>query len=168
MDKVKIGQITAPFGIKGEVRVFSYMDEITRFSHIKNIYLGESLNMHYGVEKVRYDKGMALIKFKEVLDRNTSETLRGLNLYLSRDEYKLDDDSYLIDDLIGCKVISEDGTYLGNLLTVIQNSSQDVYEIGKENKKSFLVPAVKEFIKDVNLDDNVITIHVIEGLINEI
>jgi len=168
MDKVKIGQITAPFGIKGEVRVFSYMDEITRFSRIEKIYIGETLNMHYTVEKVRYDKGMALIKFEEVPDRNTSETMRGLNLYLSREEYALDDDSYLIEDLIGCKVYSEENEYLGDLIDVIQNSSQDVYEIKKEDKKSFLVPAVKEFIKDINLDDKVIIIHVIEGLINEI
>jgi len=168
MDKVKIGQITAPFGIKGEVRVFSYMDEITRFSHIEKIYLGETLNMYYQVEKVRYDRGFALIKFVEVPDRNTSETLRSLNLYIPRDEYDLDDDSYLIEDLLGCKVISEEGEYLGDLIDIIQNSSQDVYEIKKEDKKSFLVPAVKEFIKDVNLDEKVIVLHVIEGLINEV
>lgn len=168
MQKVKVGQITSPIGIKGEVRVFSYMDEITRFFDFEKIYVGESLDRHYTPEKIRFDKGLAVIKFKEVPDRNTSETMRGLNLYVSKDEYELSEDSYYLEDLLGCTVVSDEGKELGILKNVIQNSSQDVYEIEKKNHKSFLVPAVHEFVKDVDVENKKIVLHLIEGLTDEV
>lgn len=166
MQKFKIGQITSAVGIKGEVRVFSYMDEITRFCDIEKVYLGETLDKYYTIEKVRFDKGLAIIKFSEVPDRNTSESLKGLNLYIPREEYVLDEDSYFVDDLIDCNVVSEDGISLGRVIKVINNVAQDIYEVEKADKKTFLVPAVHEFIKNVDIDSKTITIHVIDGLVD--
>ncbi len=164
MEKVRIGQITAPFGIRGEFRVFPYTDRETRFSDIKNIYVGEGTDK-YTIERARYDKGMVILKLKEVSDRNTSELLRGKNLYVDRDLYVLDDDSYFVDDLLGCSVFSDEGENLGTMVNVIQNSSQDIYEIKKADGKNFLVPAVKEFIKEVDIENKKIVIHVIDGLL---
>ncbi len=165
MEKVRIGQITAPVGIKGEVRVFPYTDRESRFSDIENVFVGEG-NDIYTIQKVRFDKGMVVIKFKEVNDRNTSETLRSRNLYVEKDKYPLDEDSYFLDDLIGCSVFSEDSVLLGSLKEVIQNTSQDVYVIAKADGKTFMVPAVKEFIKLVDIEEKKIVIHVIGGLID--
>ncbi len=164
MQKVKIGQITAPVGIRGEIRVFPYTDRESRFSDIKKVYVGEG-NDQYTIEKVRYDKGMVIIKFKEVTDRNTSETLRGKNLFVERDQYKLDEDSYFLDDLLGSSVFSDMGIYLGQLIDVIQNTYQDIYVIKKEDGKSFLVPAVKEIIKSVDTEEKKVFIHLIDGMI---
>lgn len=164
MQKVKIGQITAPVGIRGEIRVFPYTDRESRFSDIKKVYVGEG-NDQYTVEKVRYDKGMVVIKFKEVTDRNTSETLRGKNLFVERDQYKLDEDSYFLDDLLDSSVFSDAGIYLGQLVDVIQNTYQDIYVVKKEDGKSFLVPAVKEFIKSVDTVEKKVFIHIIDGMI---
>ena len=163
MQKVKIGQITAPVGIRGEIRVFPYTDRESRFSDMKKIYVGEG-DDQYTVEKIRYDKGMVVIKFREVPDRNFSETLRGKNLYVERDQYVLDEDSYFLEDLMECSVFSDEGIYLGKVINVIQNTYQDIYVIEKENGKSFLVPAVKEFIKSVDTTEKKIIIHPIEGL----
>ena len=164
MQKVKIGQITAPVGIRGEIRVFPYTDRESRFSDIKKVYVGEG-NDQYTIEKVRYDKGMVVIKFKEVADRNTSETLRGKNLFVERDQYKLDEDSYFLEDLLGSSVFSDMGIYLGQLIDVIQNTYQDIYVIKKEDGKSFLVPAVKEIIKSVDTEEKKVFIHLIDGVI---
>jgi len=164
MDKVRLGQITAPVGIKGEVRVFPYTDRESRFFDVKKVYVGEG-DKQYNIEKVRVDKGMVVVKFKEVSDRNTSETLRGVNLYVDKSDYVLDDDSYFLDDLIGCMVVSDYKENLGVLTKVIQNTAQDVYEVTKDDGSSFLVPAVKEFIVDVDIDNKLVVIHVIEGLI---
>ena len=164
MEKVLIGQITAPVGIKGEVRVFPYTDRNSRFSDIKKVFVGDGDSV-YTIQRCRPDKDLVVIKFAEVSDRNTSETLRGKKLYAAKDDYVLDDDSYFVEDLIGCNVVSEDGTSLGVLSDVIQNTAQDVYEIKKPDGKNFLVPAVKEFIVDVDIEKKLITIHVIEGLL---
>ncbi len=165
MEIVRIGQITAPVGIKGEVRVFPYTDRESRFSDIEKVFVGEG-NDVYTIQKVRFDKGMVVIKFKEVNDRNTSETLRSRNLYVEKDKYLLDEDSYFLDDLIGCSVFSEDAVLLGSLKEVIQNTSQDVYVIAKADGKTFMVPAVKEFIRLVDIEEKKIVIHVIGGLID--
>ena len=165
MQKVKIGHITAPVGIRGEIRVFPYTDRESRFYDMKKIYVGEG-DDQYTVESVRFNKGMVVIKFREVSDRNTSESLRGRNLYVDRDQYLLEEGSYFLDDLMKCSVFSDDDTFLGKMVDVIQNSYQDIYVIEKEDGKSFLVPAVKEFIKAVDISDKKIVIHLIDGLID--
>jgi len=164
MDKVRLGQITAPVGIKGEVRVFPYTDRESRFFDVKKVYVGEG-DTQYHIEKVRIDKDMVVIKFKEVSDRNTSETMRGINLYVDKNDYILDEDSYFLDDLIGCRVVSDYKENLGVLTKVIQNTAQDIYEVTKDDGKTFLVPAVKDFIVHVDIENKIVVIHVIEGLI---
>ena len=163
MEKVRIGQITAPVGIRGEVRVFPYTDRNTRFSDIQKIFVGEG-DTEYTIQRYRPDKDLIVLKLKEVSDRNTAETLRGLYLYADRDSYPLEEDSYFIDDLIGCSVFSDEGEELGSLIKVIQNSALDIYEIGRPGGKSFLVPAVKEFIRSVDTESKRIVIHLIEGM----
>ena len=165
MEKVQIGQITAPVGIKGEIRVFPYTDRESRFSDIKKVYVGEG-DLEYTIRKVRFDKGMAIILFDEIVDRNAAEKLRGKILYVSKDDYKLDDDSYFLDDLIGITVQSEEGSVLGVLKDVIQYSYQDIYQVEKPDGKTFLVPAVKEFISKIDTKKKIMTIHVIDGLID--
>lgn len=166
MDKVKLGQITAPVGIKGEVKVFPYVDDLSRFYDITDVFVGENEDM-FSVEKIRFDKGMAVIKFKEVPDRNCAELQRNKYLYLNKEDYDLEEDQYFLDELIGCKVISQDGEVLGVLSSVLQNTTiQDTYEIKKPDGKTFLVPAVKEFIRNIDLANKTITITLIEGLMD--
>ena len=165
MEKVRIGQITAPVGIKGEIRVFPYTDRKSRFSDIEKVFVGED-GTQYSIEKVRYDKDLVILKFKEVRDRNTSETLRGKYLYLYKGQYLLDEDSFFVDELLGCTVFSDDGEELGSLTEVINNAIQDIYVVKKSDGKSFMVPAVKEFIKSIDVNSKRITIHLIDGLVD--
>ena len=165
MEKVRIGQITAPVGIKGEIRVFPYTDRKSRFSDIEKVFVGED-GTQYSIEKVRYDKDLVILKFKEVRDRNTSETLRGKYLYLYKDQYLLDEDSFFVDELLECTVFSDDGEELGSLTEVINNAAQDIYVVKKSDGKSFMVPAVKEFIKSIDVNSKRITIHLIDGLVD--
>ena len=69
-----------------------------------------------------------------------------------------------MDDLIGCSVVSEDGTPVGTLKTIHSRPAQDLYEIEREDGSTFLLPAVKEFIRSVDVENKTIAIHMIEGL----
>ena len=69
-----------------------------------------------------------------------------------------------MDDLVGCRVVSEDGTPVGTLRTILSRPAQDLYEIEKEDGSAFLLPAVKEFVRSVDVGNKIITIHLIEGL----
>ncbi len=163
-DYIELGKITAPVGIKGELRVFPYTDEQTRFSAVNKLLAG---GREYAVESVRYQKDMVVLKLKGVDDRNAAEALRNQLLAISRDDiWDNPEDTYFVKDLVGMKVVSEDGKPIGTLSNVLENPANDLYEISPEDtsKPAFLVPAVKEFILDVDLENRVMTIHLMEGL----
>ena len=162
MDIIKLGKITAPQGIKGEVRVYPYTDKPTRFSEIEAVLLN---GRRCRIEKARYMKNMAILKLEGIDDRNAAETMRNRELLLPREDlWKQPEDTYFVDDLVGCAVVSEDGAPVGTLKTIHIRPAQDLYEIEKEDGSSFLLPAVKEFVKDVKTDEKIIVIHLIEGL----
>ena len=162
MDTIKLGKITAPQGIKGEVRVYPYTDKPTRFSEIEAVLLN---GRRCRIEKARYMKNMAILKLEGIDDRNAAEAVRNRELLLPREElWKQPEDTYFVDDLVGCAVVSEDGAPVGTLKTIHSRPAQDLYEIERADGSSFLLPAVKEFIKDVKTDEKIIVIHLIEGL----
>ena len=162
METIKLGKITAPQGIRGEIRVYAYTDEPSRFSQIGSVLLdGEERK----IEKVRYMKNMAVLKLQGIDDRNAAEAVRNKELFLSRDDlWAQPDDTYFIDDLLGCSVLSEEGVSVGTLKQVHSRPAQDLYEIEREDGSTFLLPAVKEFVRTVNTADRVITVRLIEGL----
>ena len=163
MDRIKLGQVTAPVGIKGEIRVYPYLEQ-TRFSDIKRICIEDLPPAE--VEKLRMDKALLVIKLAGIDDRNTAETLRGKILYLPEgDDLDLGEDTYFVEDLKGMSVTDEDGTPLGTLSSVISGQAQDLYEI-RTGEKSFLLPAVKEFILKVDTESRAVTVRLPEGIVD--
>ncbi len=163
METVKLGKITAPQGIKGEVRVYPYTDELTRFSQIEAVLLqGRRLK----IEKVRYMKNMAVLKLEGIDDRNGAENVRNQELLLAREDlWEQPEDTYFVDDILGSSVVTEEGTAVGTLKKIHSRPAQDLYEIEREDGSFFLLPAVKEFIKAVDPQNKTITVHLIEGLL---
>ena len=162
MDNIKLGQITAPVGIKGEIRVYPYLEQ-TRFSDIKRVLIdGEGIKK---IERVRPDKNLLVIKLEGVEDRNASESLRGRYIYLPEgDMLDLGEDTYLVDDLIGMQVVSEDGTVYGMLKEVHSRPAQDLYEVELPEGRTFLLPAVKEIVLSVDLEGRKLTVRLPEGI----
>ena len=161
MDRIKLGQVTAPVGIKGEIRVYPYLEQ-TRFSDIKRMCVEDLPPAE--VQKLRADKSMLVIKLSGIDDRNTAETLRGKILYLPEgDDLDLGEDTYYVDELVGMSVVDENGSSVGMLKSVITRPAQDLYEI-EAGGKSFLLPAVKEFILKVDIQSRKITVHLPEGI----
>lgn len=162
-ERIKIGQITSAVALKGEVKVYNYSDP-DRYDHLKSVLVGEG-DTRYKVSSVRYQSGMAILKFAGINDRNAAEELKGQFLYVLESELpKLPEDTYYIRDLIGMEVVSDAGKHIGEVLDVLQSSAQDIYEIRLANGKNGYVPAVGEFVKNVDLENRTVTVHVIEGL----
>ncbi|MCQ2552452.1 MAG: ribosome maturation factor RimM, partial [Clostridia bacterium] len=104
MSLFKLGQITSPVGIKGEVRVYPYFSDITRFSDIKTVLLDEK---ECQVLSYRIDKNMLVVKLDGITDRNAAETLRNKFLYVPKENFKNPEGTYFVEDLIGVKVYDE-------------------------------------------------------------
>lgn len=164
LERFKLGQIVNAVGLKGETRVYPYTDYKERFDEIKELYIENQL---YIIEKVRYMGKVVVIKFSGIDDRTAAENLKGSFLYVDRKDARiLEEDEFFIADLIGINVIDEDGNIIGILSDVIQNTSQDLYEIETTSGRKILVPAVEDFIIEINIKEHKMTIRLIEGLMD--
>ena len=163
MDKIKIGQVVNVVGLKGELKVYHYTDYKERFEELTKIYLDNTL---YKISNVRYMKDIVVLKLMGIDDRTEADKQRGKDLYIDiEDRRVLPEDTYYIFDLVGLKVVDENGAAIGTLCDVIQNTAQDLYEIEMENKNKFLIPAVEEFILNIDMNSRTMTVRLIEGLI---
>ena len=160
--RLAIAKITKPHGIKGEVRVTVLLDSPELFCRVKSAYL-EDMKVRISA---RNAGDAAIVRIQNVLTRDDAELLRGKTLYVDREDAdRLKETEYFVDDLVGCSVVSEDGSPVGTLKAVHSRPAQDLYEIESEDGKSFLIPAVKEFVKEVNVPEKRIVIQIIEGLL---
>lgn len=161
-----IGVITEPHGIKGEVKVYPTTDDPDRIADLDEIILrggGKDRLVH--PVSVRWQKDRLIIKFKEINDRNETETLRKYELYVTRENaVELGENEYYVADLIGLEVYDEEEKHIGTLSDVIRTGANDVYQIDKEDGKELLLPAISECILDVDTENGRMTVHVMEGL----
>lgn len=163
-----IGRIVAPFGIRGELKVFPLTDVPNRFTHLKNGYLSPHYTL-YAIETVRPYKGdMVLLKLQGINDATTAESLRNCELCLPLDELtKLPSDSYYQHDILGLHVRTLAGRELGTICDIIVTGSNDVYVIEDANRKQVLIPAIKEVVKQVDLVEGMMYIEPMQGLLDD-
>jgi 16S rRNA processing protein RimM len=152
---MEIGKIVNTFGIKGELKVLTYNDY---FNKNKDVYIN---NKKMEIEKVRFQKNIAIVKFKGLDDMTEAENLKGATIEIDETSApKLPKDTYYIKDLIGLDVYTDDGKLLGKLDDVFNTGANDIYQIGK-----ILLPATKEVIKKIDIENKKITVHILEGLL---
>lgn len=167
MKFLKIGQIVNVHGIKGEVKVYPYTDDIKNLSKKKYVYLNEDFDSKLYIESARIQKNMLLIKFKKINTIEEAENLRNKYIYVSKDELeKLNGDNYYIDDLISMNVVDiNNNKLLGKITYVFNTGANDVYEVLLENGKSIYLPAIKQVIKKVDIENNSMYVELMKGLI---
>ncbi len=165
-DLLQVGVITTTHGVRGEVKVFPTTDDPARFKKLKNVILDtgkEKIDLE--VAGVKFFKNMVILKFKGIDDINDVEKYRKKSLYVTRENaVKLKKNEYFIADLIGLKVESDEGEDLGTLSDVLQTGANDVYVLSKEGEDDILLPAIKECVKDVDIENGTILVHLLPGL----
>lgn len=165
MDYTIIGRIINSHGVKGEVKIYPLTDDLKRFSNLGTAYIGEE-KTKVKTEKVKYHKNMVILKFYDYDDINEILKFKDKFIYVSdSDRITLPDDHFFIYDLLNSSVYDIDSNLIGVLVDVLQGASNDVYVVRGDNNKEYMIPAVKEFIKEVNIIDKRITIDPIEGMI---
>ena len=163
---LQIGVITKTHGIRGEVRVFPMTDDVKRFRKLKKTILdtGSQL-LELECESAKFFKQFVILKFKGFDSIESIEPYKGKGIFVTReDAVKLGKDEYFIADLIGCVATDEDKHISGTITEVIQTGANDVYQIVKEDGHELLLPAIPECIKQVDIENGRMTVHVMEGL----
>lgn len=165
--QLQVGVISSTHGVRGEVKVFPTTDDVTRFRQLKKVYLDTGREMlPLEIQNVKFFKQFAILKFKGIDNINDIEKYRGKSLMIDReDAVDLDEDEYFIADMIGMKVCTEDGSEFGTLKDVMETGANDVYIIDSLEHGEVLIPAIRECILDVDMDEERMMIHLMEGLV---
>ncbi len=162
---LQIGAVANTHGIKGDLKIFPMTDDIKRFGKLKEVIMDtgrERLNLH--VKAVRYQKNMVIINFEEFDNINQVEQYKGAKLLVDREHaVPLEEGEFFIADMIGMSVVSDEGEELGELVDVIQTGANDVY-VAKKGDTELLLPAIKDCIKNIDMENGVITAHIMPGL----
>lgn len=163
---LQVGAISSTHGVRGEVKVFPTTDDAKRYSKLKEVILGEGADaktLH--IEGVKYFKNMVIVKFKEYNSLNEVENIKGKKLFVTRENaVRLKKDEYFVADLIGMQVVEDTGEVLGELKDVLETGANDVYVIACKDNSELLLPAIKECILKVDMEEKVMQVHVMEGL----
>ena len=138
----RVGVIANTHGIRGEVKVYPTTDDINRFKKLKKCILDTGKEyIDLNVESVKFFKNMVILKFKEYNNINDIECYKGKDILVSRDNaVKLEKGEYYIADILGAKVILEDGSEFGVLEDVMQTGANDVYVVKTLDNKEVLLP----------------------------
>ena len=167
VEYLKIGQITSTHGVMGELKIYPLTDNVKRFSKLNFVFFevaGEYKKVE--VKSVKYIKELVILKLNGINDMNEALKYKDAYIYIDREHaVKLPSDSYFISDLIDMEVTTVDGDYLGNITSVFSTGSNDVYDILCRDGKSVLIPAIKDVIIDVDVENKKMIVKLIEGLI---
>ena len=165
--RLEVGQIVNTFGIKGEIKVTPFTNDIRRFDDLKKVYVKTRKESKlYNVENARYHKNMVLLKLKGINTPEEAEILRNAFLEIDReDAIPLEEGTYFIADLLGLEVYTDEGKLLGRVNDIYNTGSKDIYVIKDELGKQVLLPGIDEVIKEVDLNNGKIIVHLIPGLV---
>ena len=152
---MELGKIVNTFGLKGELKVYPYVDYIPK---VKKVYIKDNL---MEIERARNQKNILVIKLKGIDSIEEAEKLKNTSIEMDRkDAPKLPKGTYYINDLIGFDVYTDENEFLGKLDDIFNTGANDVYQVGK-----ILLPAINDVIKQIDTDNKKIIVHLLKGLI---
>lgn len=166
--RFQVGVISSTHGVRGEVKVFPTTDDVKRFKKLKEVILDTGKEeLLLKIEGVKFFKQFAILKFEGYDNINDIEKYKGKSLYVERaNAVRLNKDEYFIADLIGCQVVDEDEKPLGVLKDVMETGANDVYIVASPEGKELLFPAIKECVQKVDVENQLIQVHVMPGLLD--
>ncbi|ASB89638.1 ribosome maturation factor RimM [Bacillus sonorensis] len=167
-----VGKIVNTHGVKGEVRVISKTDfPEERYKPGNTLYLfmeGKDEPVQVTVGSHRLHKQFHLLQFKEISTLTEAETLKNALIKVPEDQLSpLAEDEYYFHEIIGCDVFSEEGDPIGKVKEILTPGANDVWVVGRPGKKDALIPYIDAVVKNINIKDKTIKIHIMEGLLDE-
>ncbi|HAJ73690.1 MAG TPA: 16S rRNA processing protein RimM [Lachnospiraceae bacterium] len=165
----RVGVITSPHGVRGEVKVFPTTDDASRFKKLKEVLVEQrGIRKEMKVQHVKFFKNMVILKLEGIESMNDAEFYRKCDLMVDRkNAIPLEEGEYYIGDLIGMNVITDEGRKLGILTDVMQTGANDVYVVNSPEFGEVLIPVIDDCVLDISLEKNEVLVHLLQGLIDE-
>ena len=156
---IEAGKIVNTHGVRGEVKIQVWLDSPDFLKTFKTVYIDEK---PVKVLSARVHKGFLIALLEGISDVNAAMCLKNKDVFIDRKDAKLPRGGYFLQDLYGARVVDEDGNDLGTLTEIMETPATAVYVVKGETEH--LIPAVPEFIRDVNIRKGTVTVHLIEGM----
>ena len=168
VSRFRVGVIAGTHGLRGEVKVFPTTDEPARFLDLEKVILDTGREERtLTIRSVKFFKKFVILGFKGMDRIEDVEKLKGAELLINReDAIPLEEGEYFIPDLLGLRVVTDDGRELGVIKDVIETGANNVYDVQNEDGARILIPAIPQCILDVRLEEGDMTVHLLPGLEN--
>ena len=165
---LQVGVITSTHGVRGEVKVFPTTDDPERFKTLKHVLLDTGREKKpLEIQGVKFFKQFVILKFKGIDNINDIERYKRCPLLVERkDAVALEEDEYFIADMIGIQVVTEDDEPFGTLKDVMETGANDVYVISMTDGEKVLIPAIRDCIRDVDVEQGQMCVHLLPGLLD--
>ena len=168
---LQVGVISSMHGVHGKVKVFPTTSDANRYKSLKEVKLDTGSKMNESdmitlkLKGVKFFKQFVIVKFEGYDNPNDIEKYKGKPIYVTRENaVKLAKDEYFVADLYGIDVFEDNGEKLGELTDVIETGSNDVYTVKCVDGTELLLPAIKQCILEVDIENRKMTVHVMDGL----
>ena len=168
-NRLRVGVISSVHGIHGECKVFPTTDDMTRFKDLKSVYAVDASGREtkLNIAGVKFFKNMVICAFEGINSPEDIQKLKGRDLMIDRsDAVPLEEGEYFIADLIGLKVVDEEGHELGEVTDMFPTGANQVMEVRLNEGRSVLFPYIDECVLGVDLESGVINVHVMNGLLD--
>lgn len=168
-DYLHIGRIANAHGVKGYLKVLPTTDDITRFERLKEVVIEDtnSKDHIYKIRDIKYSKQFVLLKLEGVNTMDEALLMKRFVIKIDRSEaLPLEEDENYICDLIGLQVYDTEGQCLGSLKDVLLTGANDVYVIDDGSKNGILLPALKDLIHEVNIEEQKMVVTIPKGLVD--
>ena len=164
---LSIGKIVGTHGVRGMVRIQPWCDTPDFLCQFKTVYLDEKGENKLSLISPKPHGNIVISGVKNINSIDDAEKLRNKILYIKRDDAKLDEEQYFIEELIGCEVFDLDtNELLGKVSDVSQTGANDVWHITKEDKE-YLIPCIDEVVISVDIQNNRVVIKQLKGLFDD-
>lgn len=163
---LQVGVISSTHGIRGEVKVFPTTDDAARFKKLKKVLLDtDREQVELEIQSVKFFKQSVILKFKGIDNINDIEKYKGKSLLVPREDgVPLGRDEYYIADMIGMEVFVGDERF-GVIKDVMETGANEVYIIDSDMHGEVLIPAIRQCVIDVDVEDKKMQIRLMDGLI---
>jgi len=170
---LRIGVLTRPHGVHGEAKVYPTTDYPERFEEVSKVIIKTKKgDIPAEIERVRYFKNLAIVKFSCFQTPEEIQGFAGSDIMISREDAQpLEEGEYYIADLLGCRVIADETSdtckeqELGVVTDVLQTGANDVYVVKTPSGSELLLPVIPDCIRNVDIEAGVITVNLLKGLI---
>lgn len=164
-----IGKISKPHGIRGELNIIPFDEDLSIFKKLNKIFLSssdtdESDLKEIEIDSIKFKNKKVVVKFSGCNTCNDAELLRNKFIRIAREDIPLQEGDYFIADIKECNVYDDGGEFLGKISDVIQTKNNDVYWIKKTNfNDELLIPVLKSIVVDINIEQKKIIIKPIKS-----